>query len=67
MYLKSAISRSFCQGYMITGAKGGPIVFLLLLKIVVPMARSFSMVALVSLVAFTRQSRAYQSPLVEVQ
>jgi len=52
---------------MITGAKGGPIVFLLLLKIVVPMARSFSMVALVSLVAFTRQSRAYQSPLVEVQ
>jgi len=43
MYLKSAISRTFCQGYTKMGW-GGPMLLLLLSKIVVPVAGSFSMV-----------------------
>jgi len=42
MYLKSAISRTFCQGYMIIGVRGP--MLLMLSKIVVPVAGSFSMV-----------------------
>jgi len=67
MYLKSAISRTFCQGYMIIGVRGADVI------VVVEDCSSSGRVVFHgrSLVVFTnrvaRHSRAYQSPLVEVQ
>merc|ERR1719412_2390513 len=67
LYLKSAISRTFCQGYMIIGVRGADVI------VVVEDCSSSGRVVFHgrSLVVFTnrvaRHSRAYQSPLVEVQ
>jgi len=43
MYLKSAISRTFCQGYMIIGVRGADVV-IVVVEDCIPVAGSFSMV-----------------------
>jgi len=71
MYLKSAISRTFCQGYKIIGVRGANVVIVVVEDgccssgQVVFLGRSLVVVVFTNREA--QQSRAYQSPLVEVQ